>query len=75
MDKTHVETVCQPGQGAATCSFLMIGPEGFCCAKGTGVEPILQRRRAERDMVALSDNCGGPPDYDPLGGLHGQDPA
>lgn len=74
-NREHVDAVCQPGMGAFTCSYLMIGSGGFCCAKDTVFEPILARRRAARDMHALSDNCSGPPDFTPAGGDDGQDPS
>jgi hypothetical protein len=58
----YEETVCQPGKGKLTCSFLGMTPD-FECLKGTAFEPELQRRRQEGSMGAQGDNCSGPPDF------------
>lgn len=59
MDPRHLNEVCKFGQGEATCAFLMITTEGFACAKGTGIEPIIRDRLAQGTMCAKGDNCAG----------------
>lgn len=60
----QVNTLCRPGQGAATCSFLLMAPRaGWTCAKGTEFEKILAERRQYRRMRALGDNCSGAPEF------------
>jgi len=59
----YPETVCLIGQGALCCSYIVIGPDGFACAKGTGLQALIDKRRQEKTMTALSDNCSGPPDF------------
>ena len=59
----HLKQVCKIGQREKTCSFLLFGADGFSCAKGTSLEAVLEKRRQAREMVALSDNCTGPPDF------------
>jgi hypothetical protein len=58
----YEKTVCQPGKGKLTCSFLGMAP-AFQCLKGTAFEAELQRRRQEGSMCAKGDNCSGPPDF------------
>ena len=64
LDRNFVDTVCQPGKGAATCSFLLNDGE-WSCGKGTVFEQILKQRRASASMRALGDNCSGPPTFQP----------
>jgi len=60
---THVETVCKPGQGAATCRYLAVSPgrEGtrYTCEKASGLRPQIDERVKAGTMVAQGDNCGG----------------
>lgn len=58
--------LCRPGQGAASCSFLVIH-NGWRCAKGSDLEPLILSRRANLSMKAMGDNCSGPPDFAPEG--------
>lgn len=62
--KLHVEQVCKPGQGAATCAFLGLH-KGWCCAKGSWVEGMVRDRLAKGTMNAKGDNCQGPPTFEP----------
>lgn len=67
----HIRDVCRMGQGAACCSFLILGSGGFECAKGTSLEQTLRVRR-EFGMTAQGDNCSGPPDYAALARARGE---
>lgn len=61
----HIKNICALGQGRSTCSFLMLDGAGFECAKGTGIDNIIAERRILGQMVAMGDNCSGPPDFVP----------
>ena len=65
LNKEHVDKVCIPGNGAFTCSYLVFSSEvrGFECAKGTELEVVILKRRAQKSMNAMGDNCSGPPDF------------
>ena len=61
-----IKTLCKPGDGAATCSFLLAGRGArFSCSKGTAFQATIDNRRAAGTMGAKGDNCSGPPDYKP----------
>lgn len=53
----HVEKVCKVGQGKECCRYLMAGPDGFECAKGTGFAKHIDLR--VHTMTAQGDNCEG----------------
>lgn len=55
----HVKTMCRPGEGAETCAFLLAGPDGLECAKGTGIEAMLRKRVEAETIIARGDNCPG----------------
>lgn len=58
----HVKTICLIGQGAATCKYLLIGENGFECAKHEGYAPSIDRQWAhDSTKVAQGDNCDGKP--------------
>lgn len=59
------EKMCRGKGGAHTCSFLMMGGNGWECAKGTPVEGIILDRRRAGTMNAIGDNCSGAPDFVP----------
>jgi len=61
----YKDDVCRVGKGKATCSFLIAGAGGLCCAKGSTFEAPLRKRREEGSMGALGDNCSGSPDFTP----------
>lgn len=65
IDEKHLKNVCKHGGGAFTCSYLASGGQGFECLKGTGFQNIIERRRAEKSMIAMGDNCSGPPKFEP----------
>ena len=61
----HVKDVCRRGQGAATCSFLVV-TSGWHCAKEPEFQSVYQTiavRRFTESMNAMGDNCSGPPDF------------
>lgn len=58
-----VEEKCHPGEGGATCIFLVLCEGGFACAKGSCLDQKLRQRRANGATVAKSDNCSGPPNF------------
>lgn len=55
----HAVKVCRLGEGSWCCSFLLGGPEGFECAKGTTAEVVIKQRRDAGTFVAMGDNCKG----------------
>lgn len=59
LTEEHLKSVCRFGKGEETCSFLTMSVDGFECAKGTSIEPIITQRRAAGTMVAKGDNCEG----------------
>ncbi len=61
IDEERQKNTCLVGKGAACCSFLVMGPNGFACAKGSSFEEALLERRAKKSMAAMGDNCSGPP--------------
>lgn len=63
MGKDFIKAVCAPGNGALTCSFLLMGVDGFECAKTGPFEGTLRARREAGRMNAMGDNCGGPPAF------------
>lgn len=63
-NKGHVEAVCKPGQGAATCRYLSVDPqrpngEMFSCQKYGTLREAIDERVKEGTMRAQGDNCGG----------------
>lgn len=58
----HVKTICLIGQGAATCRYLLVGKNGFECAKHKGLKDSIDRTWAQDSTkVAQGDNCDGKP--------------
>lgn len=55
----HIGHYCQPGNGDKTCRYLILGAEGFKCAKFSGLRQILDERVKKGTMYAKGDNCGG----------------
>ena len=55
----HLESVCNPGKGQATCRYLCRGPKGMVCAKHTSMRPHLDKFALEGTMTARGDNCDG----------------
>lgn len=65
IDEQHLKNVCKFGGGAFTCSYLGMGTQGMECLKGTGLQQVIDQRRAENSMRAMGDNCSGPPNFEP----------
>lgn len=63
LPEEYPDDVCLLGKGEACCSFLMLGPGGLFCGKGSAFQPILEKRRAEKSIRAMGDNCEGPPTF------------
>lgn len=57
----HITDICKMGQGSEACSFLIAGPEGLECSKGTSIEATIRERRSKGQIGAMGDNCSGPP--------------
>jgi len=51
--------VCKLGQGHACCRYLTMAPEGWSCAKHTGLAALLDQRVQSKTMTARGDNCAG----------------
>ena len=58
MDK-YVKETCKIGQLHNCCAFLVVGINGFECAKGTSMQNTIELRLAEGTMTATGDNCPG----------------
>lgn len=58
-NKDHVKEVCKIGKGEACCAYLVVGPKGFECAKGTTLVYTIEHRLAMGAMNAKGDNCLG----------------
>jgi len=56
ISKEQLYKVCKPGQGANTCRYIVVGAEGFECAKHTSLRGTIDKRT---DMHAKGDNCIG----------------
>jgi hypothetical protein len=63
LSQHRVGELCRLGQGPETCRFLLIGPKGACCARGSAFEVVILERLPT--MSAKGDNCSGPPDFVP----------
>ncbi len=63
LSDAKVEKVCGLGKGSKTCSFLVMGADGFECAKKTAIETVIRQRLEAGTMNAKGDNCSGPPHF------------
>ena len=57
----HVKDTCKIGQGQDCCRYLVVGGQGFECAKYTDNKSLLDARAINGDMTARSNNCKGYP--------------
>ena len=56
----YVKDICRPGQMEKTCAFLLMGAEGWECAKDIAqFYHAVQLRLAKGTMTAQGDNCLG----------------
>jgi hypothetical protein len=58
-DDDWARTVCKTGQGAECCRYLVMAPNGWSCAKHTGLKAYLDRRVVTNTIRAQGDNCLG----------------
>lgn len=62
----EVKELCRPGQGADTCSWLLVGSKGWeCCCLNK--HPVLVERHEKKTMVALRDGCDRVNNFHPTG--------
>lgn len=59
MPREHWENVCKIGQGADCCKYMVVGGDGFGCAKDKGNEGFKHAIDSRTDMNAKGDNCEG----------------
>lgn len=52
----HIESICKIGQGKICCKYLVMGIDGFKCAKNTALAINLNSKKS---MIAQGDNCEG----------------
>ena len=45
IDETHLQDVCKAKQGEESCAFLVLGLNGWECAKFTNFVVMNRRRR------------------------------
>ena len=58
----YVKDICKIGQGELCCSYLLMGPDGYECAKwdkNIGFRRAIEIRRANGTIKSLGDNCNG----------------
>jgi hypothetical protein len=60
IDRPYVDEVCRIGQGAGCCAYLLMGADGFECAKDLpgGVEVIIAKLE-DPMWGSRGDNCEG----------------
>jgi len=56
---SQIEEVCKIGQGNDCCRYLVVGPNGFECAKHTALKRYLDTRVTNKLITAQADNCEG----------------
>jgi len=54
-----VKNTCKIGQGSSCCRYLVVGADGFECAKHTRLKQLLDLRAKFGTIHAVSDNCEG----------------
>lgn len=55
IDGQTLREVCKVGQGLLTCKFVVVGKDGFRCAKGTSIQLAIEMYV----KIAQGDNCPG----------------
>ena len=55
----QINDVCKLGQENLCCRYLVMGPNGFECAKLSSLKRYLDERVLEEKMTARGDNCAG----------------
>lgn len=61
VDMTHIKSVCKIGQREKCCRYLIMGQDGFECAKETSLKTTIDLR--VNTMNAQGDNCVGYDEY------------
>ena len=62
----EVKEICKPGAGADTCSWLLMGPNGWeCCCLNKNHSIVNRREKGE--MIAMRDGCEKVKNFNPLG--------
>ncbi len=62
----EVKQLCRPGQGTDTCSWLLVGVNGFECSY-LHKPHVLMERRDKKQMVAMRDGCERVKRFNPFG--------
>lgn len=58
LTEKHIKDTCKPST-IDCCAFLVMGMNGFQCAKGTDLEPSISQRLFLGMMRATGNNCEG----------------
>ena len=60
MEKDHIENVCKLGEGHDCCRYLIIGSDGFQCAKQRTLRSTLDEKVANKLIIRghKIDICG-----------------
>ncbi len=54
---SEVKSICKIGQGADTCSWLVMSPKGWGCLYHNKPTSLIKRREL-KTMTAMRDGCG-----------------
>ena len=52
IEVSQAAEICNLGKGEKCCAYLIMGSDGFECAKGTGFQPGIDERLKEGTMKA-----------------------
>jgi hypothetical protein len=64
INDAHLATACHPGKGETTCAYLTFGPGGWCCAKKSDLQQMIELKLAAGTIRAKGNNCSGPPHFE-----------
>ena len=53
LSEGHVNNVCKVAQGSATCSYLVLGGDGFECMKNTDFKQAIDEMRSDGSCIAM----------------------
>lgn len=56
---TVISKICQIGQGAKCCRYIMLDKDGFFCAKSDPSSKMLVDSNWNETKSAQGDNCEG----------------
>lgn len=54
-----IKDICKIGQGHQCCRYLVMGTQGFECAKHSELAKLLDQRVETQTITARGDNCEG----------------